>query len=88
MGVLKIRILLFRVLYWGPFFSETPTFEAPEVNPLQLRSEEFRDMELPIGPAIDAATENAKEFRVLGLRGFARFLTKNPQPKKTEGPKA
>ncbi|OLQ15383.1 hypothetical protein AK812_SmicGene447 [Symbiodinium microadriaticum] len=24
--------------------------------------EEFRDMELPIGPAIDAATENAKDF--------------------------
>ena len=24
-GVLMIRILLFRVLYWGPLFSETPT---------------------------------------------------------------
>ena len=23
-GVLIIRILLFRVLYWGPLFSETP----------------------------------------------------------------
>ena len=23
-GVLVIRILLFRVLYWGPLFSETP----------------------------------------------------------------
>ena len=25
LGVLIIRILLFRVLYWGPLFSETPT---------------------------------------------------------------
>ena len=24
LGVLTIRILLFRVLYWGPLFSETP----------------------------------------------------------------
>ena len=24
LGVLMIRILLFRVLYWGPLFSETP----------------------------------------------------------------
>ena len=24
LGVLKIRILLFRVLCWGPLFSETP----------------------------------------------------------------
>ena len=26
LGVLIIRILLFRVLYWGPLFSETPKF--------------------------------------------------------------
>ena len=26
LGVLKLRILLFRVLYWGPLFSETPTW--------------------------------------------------------------
>ena len=25
-GVLIIRILLFRVLYWGPLFLETPIF--------------------------------------------------------------
>ena len=27
-GVLMIRILLFRVLYWGPLFSETPILGA------------------------------------------------------------
>ena len=27
-GVLIIRILSFRVLYWGPLFSETPIYTA------------------------------------------------------------
>ena len=27
LGVLIVRILLFRVLYWGPLFSETPVSE-------------------------------------------------------------
>ena len=30
-GVLIIRILLFRVLYWGPLFSETPMSLRPEL---------------------------------------------------------
>ena len=33
--VLMIRILLFRVLYWGPLFSETPIW-ACEVTGLGL----------------------------------------------------
>ena len=28
LGVLIIRILLFRVLYWGPLFSETPKYKS------------------------------------------------------------
>ena len=30
-GVLIIRILLFRVLYWGPLFSETPHSPKPQI---------------------------------------------------------
>ena len=33
--VLMIRILLFRVLYWGPLFSETPIWDC-EVTGLGL----------------------------------------------------
>ena len=32
MGVLKIRVLLFRVLYWGPLFSETTIFDVVEMS--------------------------------------------------------
>ena len=31
-GVLTIRILLFRVLYWGPLFSETPMYVCMYVH--------------------------------------------------------
>ena len=39
-GVLIIRILLFRVLYWGPLFSETPTWswKGSTVNPKKLET--------------------------------------------------
>ena len=30
LGVLMIRILLFRVLYWGPLFSEAPICRLPQ----------------------------------------------------------
>ena len=42
LGVLIIRILLFRVLYWGPLFSETPCidFRFPLVGRAVLRNAE------------------------------------------------
>ena len=35
-GVLIIRILLFRVLYWGPLFLETPTLRSRNPSPSNL----------------------------------------------------
>ena len=37
-GVLIIRILLFRVLYLGPLFSETPTYSDPPKYTLNILS--------------------------------------------------
>ena len=34
-GVLIIRILLFRVLYWGPLLSETPILPRPQALQFQ-----------------------------------------------------
>ena len=36
-GVLIIRILLCRVLYWGPLLSETPTWD-PTVEDLEVEA--------------------------------------------------